>query len=154
MTKWRTDFSLGTQLQHHPHITRSRSKLRDYTPLGAVHRVLQQHRHGHGPNASRNWSQVTRNLARLREIHITDESVPGLPGWVVDGVCPNINDRRAWFDPVSLDLTAKRTHQSELRQHHSIRWIYHRRRMYHHGLASCRNDNVCLTDNCFGIWGP
>jgi hypothetical protein len=154
MTKWGTDFSLGTQLQHHPHITESRSKSADYTPLGAVHRVLQQHRHGHRPDASGDRSQVTRDLARLREIHIANESVPRLPGWVVDGVCPDVDDRRAWFDPVSLDLTAKRTQQSELRQQHKIGWAYRRRIMYHHGLASCCNDNVCLTDNCFGIWGP
>jgi hypothetical protein len=51
---------------------------------------------------------VTCNLARLRKIHVADKSVPGFPGWVVDGICPNIDDRSTWFDPVSLDLKTQK----------------------------------------------
>jgi hypothetical protein len=83
--------------------------LLNYTTFRSIHRVLQQHRHRHGANATWDWSQVTSNLAHLCEIHIADESVPRFPGWVTDGVRPNVDDSSAWFDPVSFDLATKKS---------------------------------------------
>ena len=85
-----------------------KSLLLDNSSLCAIHRVLQKHSHRHWANTSWDWRQVTSDLAHLCEINITDKPVPRLPGRVVDRVCPNIDNRSAWLDPVPFDLETKK----------------------------------------------
>eukprot|EP00982_Pelagococcus_subviridis_P006481 30135-Pelagococcus_subviridis.AAC.15 len=68
-----------------------------------VQRVAQQHRDRHRPDAARDRRDLPRDLAALLEVHVPGEPVPRLLRRVRHGVSPDVDDRRAAFDPVLFD---------------------------------------------------
>lgn len=68
-----------------------------------IDNVLQKHRDGHWSNSTWNWCDERGDLLGGVVVDITDQSLAGLLGGILNEVGADIDDNGTWLDPLTLD---------------------------------------------------